>query len=156
MFGGMIRDRAGGVIRPGFGREPIGTYRMAREDRARIPKILRALADTFIAAGAKELFIPVLGLPRGLTPDEFRKFDLEHVHGRRLECSSQHPLGTARMASDPNVGVVDPDGKSWDVDELYVVDGSALPTSLGVNPQQTIMSVATRLAWRMRDRPLPQ
>ena len=38
--------------------------------------------------------------------------------------------------------------------QLYVVDGSVLPTSLGVNPQLSIMSIATRLAWRMRERPL--
>jgi choline dehydrogenase-like flavoprotein len=51
--------------------------------------------------------------------------------------------------------VVDPDGRVWDTQDLYVADGSVLPTSLGVNPQLSIMTVATRIAWRMRDRPLP-
>ena len=50
---------------------------------------------------------------------------------------------------------VDGDGRVFDVDELYVADGSILPTSLGVNPQLSIMGVATRVAWRMRDRRLP-
>ena len=39
---------------------------------------------------------------------------------------------------------------------LVVADGSVLPTSLGVNPQESIMSVATRIAWRLRDRGLPE
>jgi choline dehydrogenase-like flavoprotein len=30
-----------------------------------------------------------------------------------------------------------------------------LPTSLGVNPQLSVMAMATRIAWRMRERPLP-
>ena len=59
------------------------------------------------------------------------------------------------MSADPSSGVVDADGRAWDLDELYVVDGSSVPTSLGVNPQQSIMSVATRQAWRMSERRLP-
>ncbi len=150
----MIHDEGGGTVLPGPGREPIVTYRMSAADRARVPKIVRALAETYMAAGAREIFPPILGLERGLTPDEFRAFDLEALPMRRFEVSSQHPLGTARMGADDRSSVVDGDGRAWDLDELYVVDGSILPTSLGVNPQLSIMSIATRLAWRMRERPL--
>jgi choline dehydrogenase-like flavoprotein len=41
---------------------------------------------------------------------------------------------------------VDPQLESWELDGLYVVDGSVLPTSLVVNPQMTIMAFATRAA----------
>ena len=98
---------------------------------------------------------PVLGIDRGYDADAFRKLPLERMAGRRFECSSQHPLGTARMSREARDGVVDGDGRAWELDELYVVDGSTLPTSLGVNPQQAIMSVATRMALRMAERPLP-
>jgi choline dehydrogenase-like flavoprotein len=57
-----------------------------------------------------------------------------------------HPLGTARMAARPADGVLDQSGQVHGIDRLYVCDGSALPTSLGVNPQLTIMALATRLA----------
>lgn len=154
MFGGMIHDEGGGSVFQGPGREPIVTYKMSAADRARVPKVIRILAETYLAAGAKEVFPPILGLERGLTPDAFRKLDLESLPMRRFEVSSQHPLGTVRMGSDPSASVVDGDGRSWDVEDLYVVDGSIFPTSLGVNPQLSIMSVATRLAWRMRERPL--
>jgi choline dehydrogenase-like flavoprotein len=50
--------------------------------------------------------------------------------------------------------VVGPDGESFELDELFVADGSIAPTSLGVNPQETIMAMATRIAWKLRDRPL--
>jgi choline dehydrogenase-like flavoprotein len=153
MFGGMIHDEGGGTVMRGPGGEPFVTYRMSRRDRARMPDIVRLLGQTFLDAGAKEIFPPVLGLERGLTPDAFRAFDFERLPARRYECSSQHPLGSARIGSDPRASVCDPDGRVWGAEELYVVDGSVLPTSLGVNPQESIMAVATKLAWTMRDRP---
>ncbi|MHB8418248.1 MAG: GMC family oxidoreductase N-terminal domain-containing protein [Myxococcales bacterium] len=155
VFGALIHDQGGGRVRRLWGREPTVTYRMAREDRARVPRALRLVAQTFFAAGAREVFLPVLG-SEPVTADQLATLDLEHVPGRRFECGSQHPLGTCRMGVSPERSVVDPDGQAWDLKELYVVDGSILPTSLGVNPQLSVMTLATRIAWKMRERPLPQ
>ena len=49
-------------------------------------------------------------------------------------------------------GGVDPDGKLWDAENVFVCDGSVIPTSLGVNPQLTIMAMATRIAQKLRGR----
>jgi choline dehydrogenase-like flavoprotein len=57
-----------------------------------------------------------------------------------------HLLGTARMGGDPATSVVDPWGKAHDVDNLYVVDGSVFVTAGGVNPTNTISSLALRFA----------
>jgi choline dehydrogenase-like flavoprotein len=154
MFGGIIHDEGGGTIHHLFGREPIVTYRMTARDRSRIPVLVRAMAEAFFAAGAREVFLPVLGL-RGLDADGLRKFPLEQVPGRRIECASQHPLGSATMGSSEKRSVVDGEGRVWGTRELYVADGSIVPTSLGVNPQLSIMAIATRIAWHMRERPLP-
>lgn len=155
MFGGIVHDQGGGAIHRGIGREPWVTYRMAPEDLARIPRAVTIMARAFFEAGAREVFVPVLGA-RGLDADAFAKTDLTAIPGRQWECASQHPLGSARMGCSREGSVVDPDGKVWDLDGLYIADGSVLPTSLGVNPQLSIMTVATRTAWRMRDRPLPR
>jgi choline dehydrogenase-like flavoprotein len=154
LFGGLIHDEGGGVVRRGPGREPIVTYRMSPKDRAAAPTVMRRMAEVFFAAGAREVFLPILG-QKPLDADGVRRLDIEQVPGMRLECASQHPLGTCRMGVSPEHSVVDPEGRTWDVRELYVCDGSVLPTSLGVNPQLSIMAMATRIAWRMRDRPLP-
>ena len=127
---------------------------MSERDRAAVPKLMRHMAEIFFAGGAKEVFLPVLGLG-GIDADRLRTLDLEHVPGRQLECGSQHPLGTCRMGVSPGASVVDPDGQSWELPELFVADGSIVPTSLGVNPQLSIMSMATRIAWKLRERPLP-
>jgi len=153
MFGGLIHDEGGGGVRRGFGREPFVTYAMTRADRALVPKIWRAMAEVFFAAGAREVFLPILG-ERGFDADRLRATDLSKVPAPRIECTSQHPLGTCRMGVSREHSVVDPDGQAWDLRDLYVVDGSILPTSLGVNPQESIMAMATRIAWKLRDRPL--
>jgi choline dehydrogenase-like flavoprotein len=154
MFGGLLHDDPGGRIRRGPGREPLMTYRMSDRDRSKLPKIVRRLGEAYLNAGAVELFLPILGHD-SVTPDEFRKLDLESVPAKRFECSSQHPLGTTRMGVSPESSVVDEDGKCWEVEELYVADGGVLPTSLGVNPQLSIMTVALRIAQRMAERSLP-
>jgi len=153
IFGGILHDEGGGRVRRGLGREPIVTYRMSRRDRARVPRIMRVMAETFRAAGARGFYLPIMGWDQ-VSPDGLDSAPIEQVHGRRIECTSQHPLGSCRMGSDARCSVVDGEGRVWDTEGLYVADGGVLPTSLGVNPQLSIMSVATRIAWRMRDRGL--
>jgi choline dehydrogenase-like flavoprotein len=58
-------------------------------------------------------------------------------------------MGTARMGSDPATSVVDAEGRCHDVPNLYIVDGSIMVTSAGVNPTSTIQAVALYVADRM-------
>lgn len=150
MFGGIVHDEGGGAIWRGLGREPVITYRMSARNRAQVPRVVRLLAETYFAAGAREVFLPILGMGP-VDADAFRRLDLERIPLRRFECSSQHPLGSCRMGADPRTSVVNVDGQAWDVRGLTVADGSIVPTSLGVNPQLTIMALATRIAWRLRE-----
>jgi choline dehydrogenase-like flavoprotein len=48
------------------------------------------------------------------------------------------------MGDDPKTSVVNPWGQSHDVPNLYILDGSTFPTSAGLNPTATIMTVALR------------
>lgn len=64
------------------------------------------------------------------------------VHG--IETWS-HALGTVRMGPDPRTAPLDATGRVRGVDNLYVVDGSALPRSAGVNPSLTIAANALRV-----------
>jgi len=57
-----------------------------------------------------------------------------------------HLMGTARMGSDPATSVVDANNRAHEVANLFVADGSSLPTSGGVNPTHTIQAVALRCA----------
>jgi cholesterol oxidase len=57
-----------------------------------------------------------------------------------------HILGGAVMASDMNQGVVDAQHQVFGYPGLYVVDGSAIPVNVGVNPSLTIAALAERFA----------
>ena len=65
---------------------------------------------------------------------------------RRLNPYGSHPQGTCRMSADPRRGVCKPTGETHEVERLYVADGSLFPTALGVNPQITILALATGIA----------
>lgn len=152
MFGTMIHDQGPGTVwRNPFGREPIVTYRMSPRDRVAMRRGIRLNAETFFAAGAKEVYLPILGAP-AFDADAFRRLDLDRIPGHRFESGSQHPLGTCRLGTSAATSGVDPDGRLWDAQNVYVADGSVLPTSLGVNPQLTIMAMATRIAVKLRER----
>jgi choline dehydrogenase-like flavoprotein len=60
-----------------------------------------------------------------------------------------HLLGTCRMGDDPENSVLNAWGQAHDIPNLFVFDGSSFPTSGGVNPTATIMSVAMRQTHRM-------
>jgi choline dehydrogenase-like flavoprotein len=60
-----------------------------------------------------------------------------------------HLVGGARMAADEQAGVVDADCRSFAVPNLYITDGSVLPTQGSANPALTIMAVAARAADRL-------
>ena len=55
-------------------------------------------------------------------------------------------MGTARMGSDPMRAVCDASGRVHDAAGLFIADASLLPTPLGINPQETIMVLATFVA----------
>jgi choline dehydrogenase-like flavoprotein len=59
-----------------------------------------------------------------------------------------HTIGTCRMGSDPARSVVDPDGRSHEIGNLWISDNSTFPSALGVNPTLTIMAMALRTADR--------
>lgn len=152
VFGAMVHDDGGGTVRPAPGREPLLTYAMAPRDLARLRRGVTILCEMALAAGAREVFTSILGAPPVTTVDQARALERASIDARRIECMAFHPLGSARVANDPRRGVVDQDGEAFELPGLFVMDGSILPTSIGVNSQVPIMSMSARLAWRLADR----
>jgi cholesterol oxidase len=64
-----------------------------------------------------------------------------------------HVLGGAVIAGDPESGVVDTSHEVFGYPGLYVVDASALPANVGVNPSLTITALAERFAARFPAEP---
>jgi choline dehydrogenase-like flavoprotein len=136
-FGLMVSDRPRGRIVSVAGR-PVIRYDLDPRDLDRFRTGLVRLRELFEAAGAREVFLPV---PKGISP--------EKVPARNLKLMAFHPLGTARADARPSHGVVDGNLDVHGVEGLHLADGSVVPSALGVNPQLTIMALATRLASRL-------
>jgi choline dehydrogenase-like flavoprotein len=65
---------------------------------------------------------------------------------------SPHTIGTCRMGLRESDAVVNPDGRLFDLPNLYISDNSTFPSALSVNPALTIMALALRTADRFLER----
>jgi hypothetical protein len=145
-FGFMIEDTSRGRVRPGPGGRPLITYWLNHHDVARIKRGLEILARVYFAGGAHTVLPLVHGFDELRSLDDLERFRRAKVTARDFELTAYHPLGTARMGQDPHRSVVGPDFQVHDTPGLYISDGSVLPSSPAVNPQLTIMAMATRAA----------
>ena len=68
-----------------------------------------------------------------------------------VDDDTSHLMGGCRMGDDPDDSVVDRNGRSWSIPNLWVCDGSLFPTSGGVNPSLTIQANALRIGDAMTD-----
>jgi choline dehydrogenase-like flavoprotein len=143
-FGLMVSDSSRGRVRHVAGR-PVIRYDLSAADLERFRVGLRRIEELFLAAGARDVYLP---LTAGVRP--------ERARARDLRLMAFHPLGTARADARASHGAVDGDLAVHGVRGVYVADGSAVPSALGVNPQLTIMALATRLAFRLLDRDAPR
>jgi choline dehydrogenase-like flavoprotein len=139
-------DSSGRVKANKYGRAAI-RYDLGPKDLEYVKQGVAIAARIHFAAGAAKVMTlhakPVVIQSIG---------DIDHVlHSHRWDMNdlalfSAHPLGTCRMAKDPRRGVVDSHCQTHDVKGLFVIDGSVTPTSLGVNPQITLLAIAEKSA----------
>jgi choline dehydrogenase-like flavoprotein len=154
IFGAMIseHDSIGRVLPGTHPARPLVLYNMGREDIERLKRAVILSAEIWFKAGAKHVETIFNGF-REMGPRDLSR--LVHTRIRPADIyglSAYHPMGTCRMGSDPQWSVVGPGGETWEVEDLYICDASILPTSLGVNPQLTVMALATRISGFIDDR----
>jgi choline dehydrogenase-like flavoprotein len=99
-------------------------YRISKNSRRMLAFAADRGCEVFEAAGAVEIL-------RVLAP---------------LDNAGWHNLGTARMGVDPDKSVVNEWGRTHDVRNLFVIDGSLFVTSGGLNPTSTIQALALYIA----------
>jgi choline dehydrogenase-like flavoprotein len=68
-----------------------------------------------------------------------------------VDDDSSHLMGGCRMGDDPDDSVVNRDGRSWSIPNLWICDGSLFPTGGGVNPSLTIQANALRIGARIAE-----
>ncbi len=152
IVGVLLRDRdAGRIAVSRQGRARVH-YELSRFDAGHVRAGLRGAAQVLAAAGATEIF-SLHTPPARVRPGEHGWLDrfqgqCDSRGYRRCHMSyiSFHQMGSAPMGSDPGRSVAGETGETHGVKGLYVADGSAFPTSSGVNPMITIMAIADHVA----------
>ncbi|HMK38819.1 MAG TPA: GMC family oxidoreductase [Bacteroidota bacterium] len=139
-------DSAGRVTVNDHGRASI-RYEPGPQDIEYLKQGVETAARIHFAAGAKEV-MTLHARPTTMRSEGEIKKAVRSASWEKNEIAlfSAHPLGTCRMGMDPRTSVVDTHCQSHDVPGLFVIDGSVTPTSLGVNPQITLLAIAEKSA----------
>jgi choline dehydrogenase-like flavoprotein len=141
MCGAIVSDRPLGQVELGPSGQPRVRYALGGLERKKLLRGLRAIVDILFAAGATEVY-PGVGRTWAHDPKVAHALLGDDVPETALSIYASHPMGTCRMGVSKEHSVVGPDGQSHDIPGLYIADASLFPSSLGVNPQMTVMALA--------------
>lgn len=178
-FFSIARDRDSGYIYrdPEIG-TPQVVYTPSDFDRASIMVGIVAICKLLYVQGAKEIYPSIPGFrpfirSPSTTPsaasDGLADMDMDadkaitdpafltwlsdlQTHGNKAPQTpygSAHQMGTCRMGATASEGVVDPRGRVWGTEGLYVADASVFPSASGVNPMITNMAISDWIAQGM-------
>jgi len=150
-IGVHLTDESAGRVGLAADGEMRMTYSLTDADARRIAFGIARAAEVHFAAGAAEVY-PNIGRVPVLRPGDLPEFETTRFRPSELRLEAFHPMGTARISSDPAAGVCGPDGSVNGVGGLYVADGSLFPTAVGVNPMMTIIALSKRIAAGIADR----
>jgi len=138
--------------------EPVVNYVLSEPDKVRFRRGVAEAIRIMFLAGAKEVYLPttedVLG--DGVSPliltspqqaDAVER-NLRFVPNQTI-VTSAHMQATNKMGASPANSVVSRRFQVWGTTNLYVVDASVFPTSIGANPMQSLYTFAKIFADRM-------
>lgn len=145
---GMIHDETNGVISVEGDRWFID-YWPDERDRRELVEGAKRCAEIFLAAGAREVFLPCAEPVSIASVSEIGAFDAMPFEPHRVQIAAVHPQSSVPMGEDRTRCAVDSFGRSHEVAGLYVADMSVFPTSVGVPPQITTQALAARTADRI-------
>jgi choline dehydrogenase-like flavoprotein len=149
MTGVLVEDSHTGTVTRSLG-APMAKYTITRYDHQRFLRGVRLLARLHFEMGAEKVLLPFSNFQVANNVDELGQIERTQRSRSTIELFTVHLMGTCRMGSRSRSSVVDLNGELWDLPGCYVADASLFPTAVGVNPQVTIMALATRIAQRLR------
>lgn len=146
----MVSDTGNGSVRAHADGRAKVNYTFHRDDLVRIREGMVAAGRVLLAGGATRLTAPVHGIGIHTSADSLGRA-VRNKPITEFVTYSAHPMSTCRMGTDPQTSVVDSQGAAHGVPGLYIADASVFPSSIGVNPQLTTMTVGTVIAQKMLD-----
>jgi choline dehydrogenase-like flavoprotein len=144
MAGIMTRDEPTGRVSISYNGNPKLEYNLSTQTIDSMARGMAIVAKMWFDVGATSVITSHIDIPEIKT-----KADIPNIkyavrnNPNGLLVGSAHPQGGNRMGDDREECIVDSDCKVFGFNNLYVCDASVFPTALGVNPQLTVMALAT-------------
>jgi choline dehydrogenase-like flavoprotein len=154
-IGVLVRDRDGGRVSLDREGNPVTQYALSEFDRAHLRSGFIGAARILEAAGARQIFSPhakwcAYEPGRSGSLQSFTQaMDAAGWNSGQLALFSFHMMGSARMGSSRKNSATKPDGETWEVRNLFVMDGSSFSSASGVNPMISIEAIAHHNAFAL-------
>jgi choline dehydrogenase-like flavoprotein len=143
MAGVLVHDEPSGVVTLNWQKDAVVDYELSKADQKKMIDGLKKAAEIFLKAGAKRVITGHIKKTEIFKMEDLQLIDQRGSGLGSLLMASAHPQGGNRMGEDKSVSIVNSHCQSHEILNLYICDASVFPTSLGVNPQYTVMAIAT-------------
>ncbi|TMA76536.1 MAG: GMC family oxidoreductase [Deltaproteobacteria bacterium] len=143
MIDGFHPEENGGTVTVRDGGGPKLDYPFTERMYECFRAAMKAVARIHMANGAREIVSFHSEPVRIVNEKDLARLDAAPLGPNRLAVFTAHQMGGCRMGADASRSVVNPQLRHHVVENLFVIDGSVFPTSLGVNPMESIYAVAS-------------
>ncbi len=144
----LVPDQPTGTMAWEWGKDgkvkPKIQYTPKAEWVARFKTGLKTITEFLFEAGAKRVAFNSTAFTPITSPDKIGKIDEYKVAPGLLHLTSAHVQGSCRIGLNADVGVVDQNLQLHNLDNIYVVDGSVMPTTASTHTMIPIMVMADR------------
>ena len=122
-------------------------YTPKGEDLERLLEGLKIAGRIYLEAGARRVMPATFEYHSFSTADQLDRLTELVRDSSDIQLGTGHPQGGNALGTDPSASVVDPATfRIHGMENLYLCDASVFPTTIGVNPQLTVMALASRAA----------
>ncbi len=117
-------------------------YKPSKKDFNTLLEGIELASEILFASGADSVMPNTFKYYEFKSSDEAKKLHQYIKDPSEITLGTGHPQGGNIIGSSADTGAVNNEFKAFGYDNLYVCDASVFPTSLGVNPQMTVMGLA--------------
>ncbi|NUM53207.1 MAG: GMC family oxidoreductase [Candidatus Hydrogenedentes bacterium] len=142
----LVPDDPSGEVKAGASARPVVQYRQAEDHKGRLRKAIKEAARVYLAAGAREVHVPVVPSLRIESEKDFDQIDRIDFAPATASLISAHQQGGVRFAHSPNQGGADPEGLVYGARGVYVFDSAGYPSSSSSHTMTPIIAIAHHLS----------
>jgi choline dehydrogenase-like flavoprotein len=150
--GVLVGSQGNGRVKRALGGGTSIDFVPARADLDRLLQGLTSAAEIFLAGGAEAVFPHTFDFHELRSSADVRRLPELVRDASDITLGTGHPQGGNALSRNPGLGAVNEEFCVPGYDNLYVCDASVFPTSIGVNPQLTVMALAHYAAPRIAAR----